>query len=330
MPFLSRLHAPWRRAGFVASVGTIVLGCSSGDVAAPKPAQDPSLLYWALTLDHHAVNLSTAAPYDTLQLVATPRTATGEGLLDTGTVVYSTSDLSTVRVSPDGLVQAIAPGAGVMVIASLTLAGLTHADTAMVNVTSNPNPPVLASLSIHPVPPDSAKRAAALFGNGYPWQVLTTDTSGNPIPDLAVNCTSSDATVASVPASCGFIQSWRPGHVILTASTTAYGITKADTLAFTVGLVDAAIAFLQPDKPLGTITIAKGGTVQWLNELGQPADITFDDTTNVAADPSCQCGSGNIPPFDDARSRLFPVPGTYTYQSSAIHGGGTVVVANDP
>jgi len=324
-----RMHDHWIALGLGAALSGLLLGCTSGDVAAPKPAPDPSQLFWALTLDHHAVNLSTTAPYDTLQLTATPRTVTGDTLPDNGTVVYTSSDLSTVRVSQDGLVQAVAPGTGVTLVASLTIGNLTRVDTTFVNVTANATPPVLESLSIHPVPPDSAKRAAALFGGGYLWPVATTDASGNPIPDLAVACSSSDPSVAVVPASCGFIQAFRPGHVVLTASTTAYGITKADTLDFTVGQVDAAIVVLATGTPLGTVTVATGGTVMWLNQLGEPVDIAFDDTTNVAQDPNCQCGSGNIPPFDDARSRLFPVPGTYTYHSSAVLGSGTVIVADD-
>src|SRR6478735_4527640 len=116
--FPHRRRAPWRRLGLGVALGALLFGCS-GDLAAPKPAPDPSQLYWALALNYHAMNLSTAAPYDTAQLVATPRTLSGATLSNAGAVVYTSSDHSTLQVSPDGLVRAIAPGTGATVVATL-------------------------------------------------------------------------------------------------------------------------------------------------------------------------------------------------------------------
>lgn len=332
----NRLHAEVRRLGFGVALGGLLLACSGEDVTGPKPVSDPARLYWALTLDRRAVNLSTVAPYDTLQLTATPRKPTGDALPGSGLVVYTSTDLAHVQVSPAGLVRAIAPGTGFKVIATLAVGNLTHADTTVVNVTEDSMPPMLAGISIHPLAPDSTKRAAGAF---YPWPVYVTDGNGLPISGLATVCTSSDPTVVLVFPPCGIMIALRPGHVQLTAATTAYGVTKADTVEFTVGRPIAGTIALDPgNMPLGAVTIATGGTVQWLNRTGQPADLTFDDPTNVAEDPACQCGAGDAPPFGNADpsdvtsnhvSRRFPLPGTYSYHSSAVQGDGMIVVQDD-
>jgi hypothetical protein len=296
---------------------------------------DPSQLYWALTLNAPAITLSTAAPHDTFRLVATPRAATGEPLAVSGAIVYTSNDVTSLRVGSDGFVRAVAPGNGLHVIATLTVGNLTHADTAMVNVTSDPSPPVLKTFSIHPVSPDSAKRAGGFAFYSLP--VYAVDTSGQPIPDVLTRCRSSDQTIAIIPNSppvCAFILAFHPGHVRITATATWYGVTKADTLDLTVGRpLAATVALLTvATAPFVTDTIATGGIVGWVNQTGEPASVTFDDTTNVVEDPTCQCGAGDIPPFDDrtTRSRLFPVAGSYRYHSSTPQGSGTVVVMNDP
>lgn len=322
-------------------LGGLLLGCGGDDATAPRPTTDGSRLYWALTLDHRAITLSSTAPYDTLRLAATPRNAAGQALPVVGAVTFTSSDLATVRVDPDGLLHAVAPGTGVTVIAVLQEGNVTHQDTAVVNVTANPNPPVLSGLSMHPVPPDSAKRAAGIgaFAFYYLWPTRATDENGEPIPDLAMLCTSSDTGVVMVDPTCGgFVLTRRPGHVQLVANATAYGVTKADTLLFTVGQPLQATVWLQSRLGLGEDTVGTGGIVQWQNKTGRAADVTFDDPTNVMEDPGCQCGAGNIPPFGSAdpndmaanvHSRLFPVPGTYRYHSAATGGDGVIVVVDE-
>src|ERR1041385_5766589 len=103
----------------LSALGWSVFACG-GDVVAPKPAPDPSHLYWALTLDHHAITLSTVAPYDTLQLVPTARAATGDPLPFAGAVIYTTSDPLSVEVSANGQLRAGAAGNGFRVTARLT------------------------------------------------------------------------------------------------------------------------------------------------------------------------------------------------------------------
>jgi len=132
----------------------------------------------------------------------------------------------------------------------------------VVNVTDNSTPPVLASLSIHPVPPDSAIQAVnasgayafnakvVLYFAGIPALFPTLspralDDAGNPIPGLVVEYTSLGPAIVQfvpnglydiedVPAwAQGTLDARRPGQVRLVARTTAYGVTKADTVTYT-------------------------------------------------------------------------------------------------
>jgi len=316
-----RCHHWLETAVFWGTLAGLLVGCGS-DVVAPTPAPDPSQLFWGVTLDHRAVTLSTIAPYDTIQLTATPRTALGTAFPGSPTVVFSSTNLLDVQVSPTGLVRGLAPGDGTTVIATVTVGNVTHADTAIVNVTATPTPPVLGRFSIHPIPPDSAKRGATLFP--YPWSVDAVDTSGNPIPDLAAACTSSDPTVLTVVPGCGLIFAESPGHVVITASATAYGVTKADTLDFTVGeWLFAAVFITQGAGSLRAATIATSGIVFWINQTNEPIDITFDDSTDVAG--------GNIAGLAPGSSdiRAFPVPGTFTYHSAAAQASGAIIVVNE-
>jgi len=309
--------------GTLAIVGVLVglVGCG-GDPVAPRPAPDPSQLYWALTLDHRAVTLSTVAPYDTIQLTAIPRTALGSPLAESASVVFASTNPQNVQVSPTGLVRALSPGDGTVVTATVTVGGVTHADTAVVNVTATATPPVLGRFSIHPIPPDSAKRGATVFP--YPWPVVAADTSGNLIPDLATACTSSDTTVVRVLPQCGLIFAQHPGHAVITASATAYGVTKADTLDFTVGeWLIAAVDISQGAGSLRDVTIASGGTVFWINQTTQPIDITFDDSTHVPGGNIAALSPGSLD------IRVFPVPGTFTYHSTAAQASGAIIVVNE-
>jgi hypothetical protein len=120
---------------------------------------------------------------------------------------------------------------------------------------------------------------------------------------------------------------------VITASATAYGVTKADTLDFTVGeWLIAAVAISQGAGSLRAATIAVGGTVLWFNQTNQPIDITFSDSADVAQDfVLCQCGSGNIRGLQPGglAGRAFPVPGSYLYNSVAAQASGAIIVVNE-
>lgn len=318
-----------------------------------SPGTDGTTLFWSLTLDEHAVNLSTVAPYDTAHIVATPRTSDGSVYPNGADVKYVSSDLEHVQVSADGELQAIAPGIGIPVVATMSVGNLTHSDTVMVDVVSDSAPPVLESLSIHPVPPDSAVWGANALENltfvGSRF-VVAHDDAGNPLSGFSIYFHSSDTTIATIDRSTGELNGKRPGLVTLIASTRAFGVAKADTLPFTITMPPfMAVSIAPPPGTTGpnivsspsVATIAAGGTILFIDFNLYQISITFPDPSVIAEDQLvCFCGAGNIDLWgadtvdinNDFRGRSFPVAGTYVY---TVHGGpnaltGTIVVEPPP
>jgi plastocyanin len=121
------------------------------------------------------------------------------------------------------------------------------------------------------------------------------------------------------------------GKVLLVASTTSYGVTKADTVEMTVqyalhASVTAsndwetnAVVFMQD-----AIVIGVGGQVTWYNYTPANVAITFDDTTNVTGGNVAAIGSYG------SDSRVFPVAGTYSYKDTASGATGRVIVREQP
>lgn len=323
-----------------------MIGCAA-DISAPKPTPDAFGLYWSLTLDQHAIMLSTVAPYDSVSLVAMPRDANGAPLASTPVVSFRSMDPERLQVDAGGTVRALKAGIGLGVIASLGIDGVTHADTAFVRVTGDSAPPVLETFSIQPGPADSAIwHANALSFSDFfgPKRIAVTalDTSGAEIQNIAVAFWSADTTIATVDQS-GYLRGVRPGTVAIAASTSVYGVSMADTVVYTitnptVQTVHIEGASSPPFEP-SEVTIAAGGRVMWLNATGRDVDVVFDDPANVAEDSTlCFCGSGNIEAFGDTtgvgfdgfRARRFRVAGTYRYHSTITGAEGTVTVAPPP
>jgi plastocyanin len=333
-----------------------VAGCG-GDALATRPNADTSALYWSLTLDHRAVTLATTPPYDTIRLIATPRNPSGAALAGLGSVTFTSSDLARLRVSADGVVQALAVGTGALVVATLQAGNVTHADTVFIDITPNPTPRPLGSLSIHPVPPDSAKVAAV---SGKQLTVQALDVDDNPMAGLLVEFRSSDPTTATVDRQTGFVAGKRPGHVLIVASSTVYGNTRADTLPFTIGEQVSYWVHVDRAHSVGAtpatgftpseVTVGSGATIMWQWTPDLPAtDVTFEDPTNVAESAGLgplhlgASGPGNIPapdgctsavdPFSAFRNclkaRTFPVPGVYRYHSTLTGAAGEITVVDE-
>jgi hypothetical protein len=324
----------------------IALGCNDDPFQPPPRPSSDGELFWTLTLERRAITMSTVPPYDTIQLVAVPRNSHGDPIPDLPAPTFTSLDLQRIQVTPEGLVHAIGTGTGVQVAVKLSQGNLTHTDTAVINITDDPAPPALASFTIHPVPPDSAKYAyGGLFGELPQVHPVALDENGNPL-DVLVGYSSSDTTVATMLTD-GSIQGQRPGKFKIYAQTTVYGVTRADTLEYTIGLPIVAGFFVCDPVAAhaagatcetgGAITIAKGGIAFWLNSVPDPnnptqvvpIDIVFDDPTNVLEDDIvCFCGSGNIEPFgfidndngifDLFRTRSFPVVGVYKFHSTVV------------
>ncbi|HEX6535945.1 MAG TPA: hypothetical protein VF041_15220 [Gemmatimonadaceae bacterium] len=336
-----------RRAGLALACAAAVLGCGteSATVAAPV---DPSRLLSALVLDHHAVVLSTTAPWNTIQLTATPTNPAGETLAGLASPTYTLSDTGSITISPDGVLTAVSPVTGVRVIASVTDGNVTRKDTAYVDVTDVSSPPVLSSFSIQPVAGDSAKLAAADFFQFFGRKVITpqaTDDQGAPIFGLPAYFTTSDHSIATVDPSTGLVFAIRPGTVVIRASTTGYGVSMSDSLVLTITPPLLGLVFPAERTPPGsttsvlvfdppTLVVSAGATVLFANgSFDKSIDVVFDDSANVMESPIIPEGSGNIPPFhaDSLNtfpyvSRAFMAPGTYTYHSTLFDTHGTIVV----
>ncbi len=313
-----------RRAGMMLKMSAIIaalsiIGACGADGPTPPPLIEPDELYWNLQLNHRALTLSTTAPYDTLTLVATPRNMRGVAIEGTTRVQFVSDKVKHVTVSPEGTLVAVAPTEGssatdsfnsVKVVARLTVGNLTHRDSLFVRVVDIDAPPVLASLSLHPVPPDSAKVAAqsrATLG-GSSCGLLSaraTTSTGAPLDDLPVSIRSSDTTIAQTSQDVGanlvytgsgssrcVIYPYRPGTVTLYAATTAFGATKVDTLPYRVGWPLSGEVVVVPTEvgsSMNTfvdpvVKIGAGGIVFWNSETATAAtDVIFADPTNVAA-----------------------------------------------
>jgi plastocyanin len=374
MPRSARSH----RIVSCAVVALLALGGCQGiePVTAYKQVTEPAKLYLALTLDHRAINLATVQPYDTLRLVATPRNASGEPMSGLSAVTFRSTDTSAVQVSVDGLVRGLKAATGIKVVAELAATNVRHSDTAIVNVTAASDPPLLDNLSIDTVSPSGATVSivpsltfaplfvkAGVILNAFQllFQSATArplDSAGNAIFGLAIDYRSLDQTILGIDRSTGRFQiTGRLGSVPIVASTTAYGVTRADTGVFTVALPIYNVVQIKAGSS-GTlgfgpseVAIRPGGYAVWQNLTSEPVDVTFDAPDAAAeAGPLCTnvdarlCGAGNIPAFDNSdtvrtgfggfivgvRARQFVQPGTYTYHSTQTGATGRIVVAAPP
>lgn len=293
----------------LALVLPLAIACQS-DRLQPPPAQ-PEDLYWALEIDQGAVTLATTPPYNTLTLKVTPRNSRGEPLSGLPAPTFTSTDPDRVLVTAEGMLVAVASTGSelVKVIATLVTDNLKHADTALVRVVDGAPPWVLGTFSIHPIPPDSAKTAVNDDPLGFGFgsyslnaRVRATDVAAAPITDLLVSFRSSDVRSASIGSHAIPGEAWlkanRTGAITLYANTTAFGITKADTLPFRIGwplIQFVAIAPVAPGSSVnrfvesatkigtgGLVVFGTGGITTGFNFTTTATDVTFTDPVNVA------------------------------------------------
>ncbi len=301
MSTLTIPRAWWRVRPLVFAL-PVVLACLGESPSSPG-MPDRSVLYWDLNLNHHAVTLSTAAPYDTLRLVAMPRNIHGDPIEGLPMPQFVSADLKYVAVTPDGVLIALAPmapGTSIKVTATLTVNNLKHTDYALVQVLNNPTPPVLTDFSARPVPPDSSKLAARRDGGegglSYRLPLRATDETGAPMTDLLVSFRSSDTRIADINELTGAVEPWLTDSVTFYAAATAFGIAKADTVPFRIGLpITSRFVLAARSDGSGTIfneralTVGVGAVVVWQAtgpNMTTDLDIEFTDPTHVAAFPS--------------------------------------------
>jgi hypothetical protein len=266
-------------------------------------------VYWQVTLNHHAITLATVAPYDTIHLVATPRTVDGTPIPTTALPVFTANDTS-IMIDSLGMVRVhgTQTKTNIIVTARLTVQGTTLVDTAYVNVvqqTSAATVPVMQSLQLRPVTGDSAIRSG-ITATGEPGtqtfaSPLVTTVSGDSIPNVVVRFASANPLIASFEdPRVGTVTAVATGRVLLTAEATVYGRRQVDSLWYTVGwpvegLVQyggiESYVYSPPDLPNrlqqgADIVINQGGMVIWVNSTwgrtDNSLDVQFDDTTAVA------------------------------------------------
>jgi plastocyanin len=282
----------------LALVLPLVLAACESESLKPKHLAE-SEIFWRMELNHHAIMLSTAPGYNTLALVATPYNVLGEPLAGLPAPQYTSTDFLKVVVSSDGVLQALEPTSEpVWVRVTLTTDNLKYTDSTLVSIVAADPLPVLTTFSIHPVPPDSAKiaikTAQLLPPPTLPVRAL--DEGNTPIDGVPVHFRSSDPEIATIHPVTGEINGLRPGEVTFYASTTAFGVSKADTLPFRIGLPLVTSVGLDADfntqgDPItaflpSEIRVPVGGVVLWQKQAFPfHYDVTFldADLPNVAA-----------------------------------------------
>ncbi len=362
----------------------VLSGCTSDSTLAPIQSVEKS--FWELRLNYRAVQLSLNPPHNTVQLLATPYMANGEiwtpsttsssgadSLLAESPTEFVSRDSTKVVVSSDGLVTARALQSGtVFVVARRTLDGVIQTDSALVRVSNIPSPPVLKTFILGAGTNDSAKIAVGWGGTTSVLNLSFTvrDTSEMPISGLPVYVTSLDPSVAFIAqrdiwAATKRVTAFQPGVARIQAETWVYGVSKVDTLLFTVGW---PLKFLNIDKPLTVcsapgshpfidqltklITVGPGAVIRWTNSTGKlfgecasettvsdikTIDILFNDPDNVLPSSvvSQNSGGGDILSLsgdttlsyeERSRFRRFLKPGTYIYRIEPLGISGTIIV----
>ncbi len=346
----------WWHTALIAVCVFTGTGCNLSDTG-PSPYRSPEQFFAVLSLEHHAINLSMVAPYDTVTLHTVQ--AMGDGSEVPGEVVYSVSSPS-ISIT-DGVLKAERPVSRAMIRVQLTYGTMTRTDSAIVSViAAAPNP--LRDFGLRLPLGDSAKIGTSVDGvKTIP--LLRKSESGSNLSTLLVSLVSSDTTVAAITQSGSNVNivPKRPGRVVLSTSTFAFGTRWQDSLVFTVGWPTQFGMFIFERFAAGSltkvldfayrdVTIGVGGCVTWTTQSTEmDADLQFDETTHVNAPAGNPCGDnvldptvgGNIAPFhlivwdgdlanfvsailSPRRARVFSASGVFPYHSS-LHGTSGIV-----
>lgn len=312
-----------RYAWTVVSLSAIaVLAACSGD-SPVSMHEDDTTLPWIMHNDAGAV---TVAVGGTQQIHATTFTLAGVPAANVPAATFTSSDPSTVTVTPTGLITGVAvTQTPTLISSSVFIDGVTFADTTQVVVTAVAHP--LKSFSIHPAPGDSAKFGVGGYATLNLVAIDLTNTQQN---DLAVKYTSSDPAVGLF--SYGFLYGQARGTTSIVATATAYGTVWADTVLYTVTnpMSAAFICYAQTQIAYGgapftpnMAIVGVGGTVSWYNYSETALTLTFDDSTAVPG------GVLNLSSDDgSSQSYTFTKAGIFTFKDQLGDVGTVAVVSN--
>jgi len=322
------------------AVALALLGCEDvPKVATFEPITDPRELFASVTFEHRAINLSTAAPYDTFRLTVMPRNALGEPMSGLPAPTFESSDTTRVQVTPEGLLRARRAtdrGRPVEIVAKVIAENnIAHADTAIVHVTADPNPPGIQALRIAP---DSASMLEVhLPTQGLGIYSLLHLAAGMPLDEvirlmgmalipqffdesrrliisgadfIAVAFRSSNPDALAVHPWRGELHPYRLEHARIVARSVVYGVEVSDSVDVQVVLpTHVGITIIEDEQgnlslEPKEVALSPNATVLWYNTSERPVDIIFDRPEDVLEDPEfCDrlggefCDRGNIAAF---------------------------------
>lgn len=330
--------------------------------------KDKDDLLWELQLNHKAINLATAAPYDTVTLSVAAYNMYGNQIANIQDISIE-SLTENVVVYPNGTLKAIrqTAAAGVLVVARASHNGVTLEDTARVIVTSVEDPPQL--VSINPALNDTRGYVTVIhLYDQQPTEILPgiVGSGGGSIPRAILhysNTEQGDSRYGLIFNDHwkGRFQTIKKGSYTIAIDGYVYGKKVSDSI--TIRVLDPRITMLRIVEGIGIpreSVISIGGGVYWFNHSDDSLDIIFEDPSS-ASNVCCTLlagllnspsDSGNIEPFirdmslplkddpctficfdrigsDIIKARSFHTPGRYKYWSNRNPNVWGTIVVND-
>ncbi len=299
----------------------------------------------------------------TLQLTITGKTLTGEPITQFDSIVYvytsNRADTVKIKANQDGTIEALTVTQDYSpVILSIVpfKNGVGKSDDIIIQVTQNALSGL--SMSIQPIPPDSAKLALGEYKYIEP---VISNSSGESViaPQLRMDVTREGAqkiigygptcpsqlTTVEYGAVCQRVSGvdWAidiigaqgyEGSAWVYATVNAYGTVLKDSVEYTVSppyrqqtYISAYQSVTLRNDSEGIIYLSPGGTWSFTNGLSAtlgdvPISVTFNDPSAASA-TTIGGASGNIIDLRPGQGtqRRFMTAGTYTWTAIA---GGTV------
>jgi plastocyanin len=187
---------------------------------------------------------------------------------------------------------------------------------------------VLKSLQI-----DTSLGAKVSLGGQSFIFINALDENSLPLSGLAISVRSLDPDIVQV-YNFGLValQAGTIGQARIVASTTSYGVTKADTVLYSVQFATNSFVYLFEQMPgqgvvasPSVVALGVGGSINWSNSSSGTLAITFDNNKE-----NVQGGDiAAIPPFSGS-SRTFTAAGTYNYHITPGGATGQVIVHEQP
>lgn len=212
----------WRGGALLGSLATLTLACSSGNLPAGDTADPSGVATIAMTAP--ALPLLAGA---TATLVAVPRDASGAAVEDVS-VAWSTDRETVARISPTGVLTAIAPGT-----ATITARAGSRMASVTISVGSDP----LGALTV------STARNPQMTGARDTLILTAHDIAGRAVTPPTVTWQSSRPEVATV-STAGVVTALTTGTTVISARAGA--VTGVLTLAVGIG----RLTLVQPGDPI--------------------------------------------------------------------------------